>query len=49
MSMILIMLCGLKNHPEAATQFISELPSSVISSSSAGQSDSNSLITHLSK
>ena len=38
-----------ENHPEAATQFISEPPSSVISSSSAGQSDSNSLITHLSK
>ena len=38
-----------ENHPEAATQFISEPSSSVISSSSAGQSDSNSLITHLSK
>ena len=51
MCMILIMLCAwLKdNHPEAATQFISEPPSSVISSSSAGQSNCNSLITHFSK
>ena len=34
------------NHPEAAAHFCSELPQSVGSSSSAGQSDCNSLITH---
>ena len=37
------------NHPEAATQFPNELPLTVSSSSSTGQSNYNSLITHHSK
>ena len=37
------------NHPEAATHFLNELPLTVSSSSSTGQSDCNSLITHHSK